>query len=95
MLEHLPSIELLEATHAFPCAYTFKVIGHTDDHFVGRVVGAVRALLDACEEPAFSSRKTHGGKYVCVTIEPIMSSASHVLQMYRQLRELDGLVMLL
>lgn len=94
-MDHLPAIELLESTHSFPCPYTFKVIGLAEANFVGRVVQAVRRELPADMEPPFSSRRTAAGKHVSVTIEPTLESASDVLAIYRQLRELQGLVLLL
>jgi putative lipoic acid-binding regulatory protein len=94
-MDRLPAIELLEATHAFPCPYMFKVIGLTDENFVGRVLHAVRSQLAEDAEPPFSTRKTAGGRHVSVTIEPTLDSADHVLAIYRELSDLDGLVLML
>ncbi|MEW4528870.1 DUF493 domain-containing protein [Maioricimonas sp. JC845] len=93
-MDQLPTIELLEATHQFPGRYVFKVIGSSEDRFVGRVVQAVRAELAVDMEPSFSSRSTAGGRHVSVTIEPEVKEAQQVLAIYERLRELDGLVML-
>lgn len=95
MFDGIPSIELLESTHAFPCRFVFKAIGSSENQFVGRVVAAVRAELDETMEPAFSSRTTSGGRHVCVTIEPEMQDAAHVVSVYLRLRQVEGLVMLL
>ena len=95
MFDGLPDLELLEKTHEFPCRYMFKAIGNTDDHFVGRVLAAVKRNLDESSEPSFSCRSTSGGRHVCVTIEPDVDDASQVLEIYRCLREVDGIVMLL
>lgn len=94
-MNDLPTIELLESTHAFPCPYTFKVIGRAEANFVGRVVQSVRGELPEDNEPPFSSRRTAAGRHVSVTIEPTLDSASQVLDIYRSLSELDGLVLLL
>lgn len=94
MFNGLPSAELLNATHEFPCAYVFKAIGSTEDHFVARVIAAVRSELDESEEPSFSTRQTPGGRHVCVTIEPEMQSADHVISVYARLQQVEGLVML-
>ena len=40
----LPAVELLESRHAFPCHYTFKVIGSAEENFTARVVACVRDL---------------------------------------------------
>lgn len=94
-MDGLPSRELLESVHAFPCVYTFKVIGSPDDHFVGRVVAAVKFHLPADAEPAFSSRKSSSGKHICVTIEPHLDNADLVLEVYQRLHGLDGVIMLM
>ncbi len=95
LVNNLPDIELLESTHTFPGVYVFKVIGATGDNFMGRVVAAVRHELEEEIEPAFSFRKTSGERHVCVTIEPPVRDAAHVLAIYTRLQEIEGLVMLL
>lgn len=95
MFDGMPKIELLEATHSFPCRYTFKAIGAAENHFVGRVLHAVKLTLTEPAEPPFSCRSTAGGRHVCVTIEPDVADAAHVIDIYRRLQEVDGLVMLL
>jgi uncharacterized protein len=94
-VDQLPCRELLEATHSFPGTYTFKAIGASDDHFVGRVVAAVRCELGEDVEPSFSTRNTSGGRHVCVTIEPTVADAEEVLIIYSRLRQVEGLVLLL
>lgn len=94
-MNDLPAIELLESTHEFPCPYTFKVIGKAEENFMGRVVQSVRAQLPPDVEPPFSSRHTAGGRHVSITIEPTLENATQVLDIYRSLAALEGLVLLL
>jgi putative lipoic acid-binding regulatory protein len=94
-VDNLPNLELLESMHEFPGPYVFKVIGSTEGNFIGRVLAAVRSELAESIEPAFSVRKTAGKRHVCVTIEPPVDDGAQVLAIYRRLREVDGLVMLL
>ena len=47
----LPSVELLEAHHAFPGPYMFKAIGRTENGFVARTVAAVREELAEPVDP--------------------------------------------
>ncbi len=94
-MDPLSDLELLESVHHFPGPYTFKAIGLADDNFIGRVVGAVRGEVGAHIEPPFSFRRTAAGRHVCVTIEPPVTDASQVLDIYRQLQQVEGLVMLL
>ncbi|MFO1094321.1 MAG: DUF493 domain-containing protein [Planctomycetaceae bacterium] len=94
-MDRQPAIELLEATHTFPCPYMFKVIGLTQDNFVGRVLQAVRRVLPEDAEPPFSLRRTAGGKHISVTVEPTMETAADVLAVYRELSEVQGTVLFL
>lgn len=92
---NFPAIELLEAQHAFPSHYTFKVIGYADGNFTARVVSCVREELQMSMDPPFSLRNSEHGRHVAVTIEPMCESSQHVLAIYGRLSGLDGLVMLL
>lgn len=91
----LPSIELLESAHAFPCAYVFKVIGRAEGDFAGLVVQAVRDELGLVADPPHSLRHTEHRRHVAVTLEPILYSGQQVLEVYRRLRKVPGLVYLL
>ena len=91
----LPSAELLETRHQFPCAFTFKVIGYADSNFTARVVSCVRDELQLAADPPFSLRSTAHGRHVAVTLEPLCTSSQQGLAIYARLSGLDGLVMLL
>lgn len=93
-MDYLPAIELLEATHEFPGPYTFKVIGHVADGFVSRVVEAVRDELDCTVDPPYHLRRTSSGAQVSVTIEPHITAASQVIDVYQRIRGMPGLIML-
>ncbi|WP_437185435.1 YbeD family protein [Planctomicrobium sp. SH668] len=95
MIDGLPDLELIKSTHTFPGPYTFKAIGTTDEHFIGRVIAAVKSQLDADAEPSFSTNATKSGKHVSVTVEPELESAEQVHDIYRQLQGVEGLFMLL
>lgn len=88
----LPSVELLESTHRFPCPYVLKVIGRSEDGFVGRVVAAVRDQLEDDVDPPYRFRTTAAGRHVSVTLEPYFNSAWDVLAVYGRIQELRGLV---
>lgn len=91
----LPSLELLEARHNFPCVYTFKVIGKADGGFTSRIVSCVRDELNMEVDPQYSLRSTKNGNHVAITIEPECESAQKVLAIYSRLMGMDGVVMLL
>lgn len=91
----LPSVEVLESHHEFPCRYTFKVIGAADDNFLARVVSAVRDELGLQTDPEYSLRSTKNGNHVAITLEPECESAQKVIAIYSRLTGMDGIVMLL
>ena len=91
----MPSAELLESVHAFPCTFVFKAIGKDDRSFAARVVSLVRDELGLDEDPQFDVNRTASGRHLCVTVEPTVPDAAAVLAIYGGIRDLDGLVMLL
>ena len=95
MSGHLPSVELLESTHQFPCLYAFKAIGLSTDCFVGRVLAAVKQELSEDAEPSFFFRTTAGGKHTSVTVEPAVDSAVRVIAIYHHILALEGIVMVM
>ncbi len=92
---NLPSIELLEQRHSFPCNFTMKAIGSAEDNFTARVISAVRDELQLDEDPVFRIQSTKAGRHVSITIDPMFESPQQVLAVYSRLSQLDGLVMLL
>src|SRR5207237_8501731 len=91
----VPTIELLEATHRFPGKFMFKAIGRTEQGFAARVVAAVRDELAEAIDPPFRLRHTAGGRHVAVTLEPTVQTVHQVLAVYRRLRRIPGLVMMM
>jgi uncharacterized protein len=93
-MNDLPAIELLESTHTFPGPYVFKVIGQSGKGFVARTVAAVREELAEPVDPPFRVREIAGGRHVAVTLQPAVQTARQVLDIYKRLRMLAGLVVL-
>jgi uncharacterized protein len=91
----IPELDLLDATHAFPCPYLLKVIGRTENGFAARVVAAVRDELSSAVDPPFRVRHTAGGRHVCITLEPLVQTSWQVLALYRRIRGMTGLILLL
>ncbi len=92
-MENEQALELLNATHNFPCAFTFKVIGRSSDEFVSQVVEVVQSAMQSNERIPYSTRATPNGKHVAVTLEPHIESAELVLATYERLKSVDGVVM--
>jgi putative lipoic acid-binding regulatory protein len=72
----------------------FKVIGRSDNGFAARVVAAVRDELNEPADPPFRVRETAHGRHVSVTVTPTVQTAQQVLDVYRRIRTMTGLVML-
>lgn len=89
------SLELLNATHEFPCDFTIKVIGQSDDDFVARVVETVQDAATTEERIPYQTKVTPNGKHVSVTMEPHLVSAEEVLFVYDQVKSVRGVVMTL
>lgn len=90
-VNHLPTVELLENTHTFPCPYTFKVIGRPEDGFVARAVAAIRDQLEGEVDPPFRVRETKGGRHISVSLEPLVQNGWEVVAIYQRLSGLRGL----
>ena len=88
------SIELLNATHSFPCPFEFKVIGNASEQFVTLVLEVITSVT-AETDPPHSTRTTPGGRHISVTAEPTVQQAEHVFEIYDRLKSLEGVVMLL
>ncbi len=93
-MDHRPSVELLESTHAFPGEFKIKAIGSTDDSFEIRVIEAVYALLPARSDLDYSVRSTPGGRYVAITLDLMVQSADQVRAIYAEIQEVKGLTYL-
>ena len=93
----LPTVELLESTHAFPCAFVFQ-----GDRQAGRRLRRTRAVAAVREELGDDvdlrriRRATQlAAGIVSVTLEPHVLTAAQVLAIYQRLQRLDGVVMTL
>ncbi|WP_419191075.1 YbeD family protein [Saltatorellus ferox] len=92
--DKLPSRELLEQRHSFPCRYTFKVIGEADEGLQGRVTDCIQRELRTNMQPPSSIRTTKGGRHQSVTVEPTCPDADAVLRLYAELRKVEGVMFL-
>lgn len=92
-MDRQESLDLLNATHTFPCQFTFKVIGTSTDDFVDRCQLAIKSVnLDSDDIPV-TTRSTPNGKHTSVTLLPTIASAEQVLAVYEQLQSVEGVVM--
>jgi hypothetical protein len=86
-------MELLEEHHQFPGEYMFKIIGFAGEGF-GSEVSAAAARVLGQESVEASFRPSRRGRYLAVTLETRVESAQQVLEVYAELRRVEGVVML-
>lgn len=87
--------ELLDMVHSFPCEFLVKVIGASENDFIGRVVAAVIAADVAETDVNYTSRETAGGRHTSVSITLVARSSEHVMAIYATLRSVEGVVMVM
>lgn len=87
------SLELLNATHTFPCEFTLKIIGKSTEDFADRCAAAVNSVLPTAQDIPVSLRSTPNGRHTSVTLLPKLSSAEQVLEVYECIKQVDGVVM--
>ncbi len=93
-MDHRPSIDLLESTHAFPGVYRIKAIGSSEGGFVDRVLAAAAEELASLAEINHSVKETPGGRHTSVTLDLSVQDADQVRRIYEKLREVEGLTLL-
>lgn len=93
-MDHRPSIDLLESSHAFPGVYRIKAIGATGGDFVARVLAAAAEEVASAAEIDHSVRETRGGRHVALTLDVTVQSAEQVRAIYARIREVEGLTLL-
>ena len=93
-MAHIPSKELIESTHSFPCHYVFKVIGLGATPFEEEVRKAFTAEL-SLPQARESKRLSGDGKHVAITLEIPVGSADKVIEIYQKLVKLPHLTLLL
>lgn len=91
MTAQLPNLELIEATHRFPCSFTFKVIGDSRTDFTEDALNLVVASLGEDRELSHTSRNSATGIHTAITISVHLKNADEVHAVYAELLKLTGL----
>lgn len=89
------SLDLLNQTHSFPTRVMIKVIGVNENSLVASVIEVVRLESSDDEIPPHQIREAKGGRHISITLEPQLTSAECVLEIYARLQSLDGVLMLM
>jgi putative lipoic acid-binding regulatory protein len=79
------SLELLQAQHAFPGPFGFRVV--VSPSVRAEVLTAVSAISSVSE---VDERPSRNGTYVALRIRVVAASAEEVLEVYDILKKIDG-----
>jgi len=91
MTAQLPNLELIEATHRFPCSFTFKVIGDSRSGFTEDALNLIVTALGEDRELSHTSRNSATGIHTAITISVHLKNADEVHAVYAELLKLTGL----
>lgn len=80
--------EILRKDFSWPSVYMFKLIIPADH----RTFALVRRLFP--DEARVFLRNSESGKYIIITVKELMLSADEVIERYRKVLEIDGVIML-
>ncbi|BBA35266.1 UPF0250 protein TevJSym_ao00670 [Methylocaldum marinum] len=79
----------------FPCDFPIKAFGHSRPDFHGLVVDIVRRHTPNLAEGAVTSRPSHGGKFMAVTVTIRAESKAQLDAIYRDLTGCSEILMAL
>jgi putative lipoic acid-binding regulatory protein len=88
------SRDLLESTHDFPCEYLWKIFALHRDSLEAEAFAAAFRVLRHDTIRTRTSRAS-SGRNLCVTIEAHVEDAQQVIDVYAELRRIDGLRMMM
>jgi putative lipoic acid-binding regulatory protein len=78
----------------FPCSFPIKAFGHNADDFEAFVLDIARPHIPQFEQAAVSSRPSHGGKYLAVTITFTADSREQLDALYQAMSASKRVLML-
>jgi putative lipoic acid-binding regulatory protein len=79
----------------FPCSFPLKVFGHDNGDFEALVVAVVRRHVGGDEDLTVTSRQSHGGKYLAVTVTFTAESRQQLDALYLELNQNERVLMTL
>jgi uncharacterized protein len=90
---NIPPLELLNANHAFPGPYIFKIIVLAEEGIEKRITLAIKEELEMTEHPTHTTRDTT--QHIAITVEVLVPSAHKVQAVYKRLLQEKCVVLLL
>lgn len=80
--------EFLNKEEGWPIVYMFKFIIPADNHKI--------ALIESkfSDEAIISHKESSGGKYFSITVKEVMLSADAIIEKYKEMKNIEGLITL-
>jgi uncharacterized protein len=78
----------LKATTSWPTVYMFKFILPNDN----RKMALIRQIFE--QDSRFFEKTSSNGNYISVTVKIVMLTPDEVISRYRQVAEIEGVIML-
>lgn len=79
---------MLEETHEFPAVYLYKFVFKGDN----KTMAQIESLFS--ESAVISTKTSSGGKYMSVSIRDVAINADEILNIYAEVRKIDGVMSL-
>ena len=96
MNDRVDPIELLEATHTFPCDYPITVIIRNEPAIVADVRAAVEeGLPEPLPDSSWEAVPSRGGKYLSLRFRIPCADAPAVLTLYARVKGRTGVMQVL
>jgi hypothetical protein len=78
--------ELLNKEESWPLIYMFKFIVPADNHKIA-LVGSKFS-----DEATITQKESSNGKYISITVTEVMLSADSIIEKYKEMEGIDGLM---
>jgi putative lipoic acid-binding regulatory protein len=86
-------LALLENSHSFPCAFTFKLIYRTEPGVQERLMSTLcEAAAVPTEDVSVKTRASAAGRFVSMTVDLPVQDGLEVLRIYRLIGDQDEVI---
>jgi len=86
-------LALLENSHSFPCAFTFKLIYRTEAGVQERLLSTLcEAAAVSVEDVSVKTRASAAGRFVSMTVDLPVQGGLEVLSLYRVIGDQDEVI---
>jgi len=76
----------------FPCEYPVKAMGTNSDDFQQSIYQCIKQHAPEVSRESIQTKASKTGKYLSVTVLVYAQSREHLINIYQDVRQLDGVV---